>query len=106
VGKPGLVALFADGGPRGIAALRDRDADGLVPWPSSGAVTTWAEAARIALLEAVVHLLDVFDALARTTDLPAGALRETAHLLADLADPIAFIEGATGRSDTPLPVLR
>jgi hypothetical protein len=69
-------------------------------------VTTWAEAARIALLEAVVHLLDVLDALGRAPDLPAGALRETVHLLADLADPVAFIEGATGRAGSPLPLLR
>ena len=106
VGRPGLVAFFAEGGPRGIAALRDRPADGRVPWPSSGAVTTWAEAARIALLEAVVHLLDVIDALGRAPDLPAEALRDTAHLLVDLADPVAFVEGATGRAVSPLPVLR
>ena len=106
VGRPGLVAFFADGGPRGIAALRDRSADGLVPWPSSGAVTTWVEAIRIALLEATVHLLDVLNALGRAPDVPAEALRETAHLLADLADPVAFVEGATGRAASPLPVLR
>jgi uncharacterized protein (TIGR03083 family) len=106
VGRPGLVAFFADGGPRGIAALRDRAADGLVPWPSSGAVTTWVEAIRIALMEATVHLLDVLDALGRAPDVPAEALRETAHLLADLADPVAFVEGATGRAVSPLPVLR
>jgi uncharacterized protein (TIGR03083 family) len=105
-GRAGLVASFADVGPRGIAAFRERPADGLVPWPSSGAVMTWAEAARIALLEAVAHLLDVLDALGRAPDLPAEALRETVHLLADLADPVAFIEGATGRADSPLPVLR
>ncbi len=69
-------------------------------------MTTWAEAARIALLEAVVHLLDVIDALGRAPDLPAEALRDTAHLLADLADPVAFVEGATGRAGSPLPVLR
>ena len=106
VGRPGLVAFFAEGGPRAIASLRDRDAEGLVPWPASGALTTWVEAARIALLEAVVHLLDVLDALGRAPDLPAGELRETAHLLVDLADPVAFIEAATGRAGSPLPVLR
>lgn len=104
VGRPGLVAVFADVGPRAIAALRGRPADGCVPW--AAAVTTWAEATRIVLMESVVHLLDVLDALARVPDVPAEALRETAHLLADLADPVAFIEGATGRADSPLPVLR
>jgi uncharacterized protein (TIGR03083 family) len=106
VGRPGLVAFFAEGGPRGIAALRGHPADGLVPWPASAAVTTWAEAARIALLEAVVHLLDVLDALGRPPEVLAEALRETVHLLADLADPVAFAEGATGRARSPLPVLR
>jgi len=34
-------------------------------------------------------------------------LRDTAHLLADLADPVAFVEAATARSAvSPLPVLR
>ena len=54
-----------------------------------------------------MHLLDVLDGLGRAPDVPAEALRETAHLLADLADPVAFVEAATGRSATsPLPVLR
>jgi uncharacterized protein (TIGR03083 family) len=107
VGRAGLVALFADTGPLGIAALSGRPADGLVPWPAAAAVTTWAEAARIVLLESTVHLLDVLDGLGRAPDLPADALCETAHLLADLADPVAFVEAATGRSATsPLPVLR
>ena len=106
VGRPGLVAFFAQAGPRGIAALCERPADGLLLWPASG-VTTWGEATRIVLLESTVHLLDGFDALGRAPDVPAAALRETAHLLADLADPVAFVEAATGRSSSsPLPVLR
>jgi len=105
-GPPGLVAFFADAGPRAVAALRDRPADGLVSWPAAG-VTTWVEAIRIVLLEFVVHLLDVLDGLGRAPDVPEPALRETAHLLADLADPVAFVEAATGRSAmSPLPVLR
>jgi uncharacterized protein (TIGR03083 family) len=107
VGPPGLVALFADTGPLGIAELRSRPSDGLVPWPAAAAVTTWAEATRIVLLESTVHLLDVLDGLGRPPELPAAALREAAHLLADLADPVAFVEAATGRSSrSPLPVLR
>jgi len=106
VGRPGLVAFFAQAGPRGIAALRERPADGLLLWPASG-VTTWGEATRIVLLESTVHLLDVLDALGRAPDVPAAALRGTAHLLAELADPVAFVEAATGRSaSSPLPVLR
>jgi uncharacterized protein (TIGR03083 family) len=106
VGRPGLVAFFAEAGPRGIAALRERPADGLLLWPASG-VTTWGEATRIVLLESTVHLLDVLHALGRAPDVPAAALRDTAHLLAELADPVAFVEAATGRSaSSPLPVLR
>ena len=59
------------------------------------------------LLESTVHLLDVLDAPGRAPDVPAAALRDTAHLLADLADPVALVEAATGRSaSSPLPVLR
>jgi uncharacterized protein (TIGR03083 family) len=106
VGPSGLVAFFAEAGPRGIAALRDRPADGRLLWPAAG-VTTWGEAVRIVLLESTVHLLDVLDALGRAPDVPGAALREVAHLLAELADPVAFVEAATGRSATsPLPVLR
>lgn len=107
LGRPALVALFADAGPAGIAALRGRPATGLVPWPGAGALTTWVEAVRIVLVESVVHLLDVLDALGRTPDVPPDGLRETADVLAELADPVAFIEAATGRSATsPLPLLR
>ncbi|MBV9923129.1 MAG: hypothetical protein JOY78_20080, partial [Pseudonocardia sp.] len=33
VGRAGLVASFAEFGPRGIAAFREVPGDGLVPWP-------------------------------------------------------------------------
>jgi uncharacterized protein (TIGR03083 family) len=105
--RPTLVALFSDDGPRAIAALRGQAADARLPWPGVEAMTTWVEALRIVLMESVVHVLDVLDALGRRPDVPAAGLRETAHLLAELADPVEFIEGATGRSATaPLPVLR
>ena len=107
LGRPALVGLFAEAGPAGIVALRGRPAAGLVPWPGAGAVTTWVEAVRIVLVESVVHLLDVLDGLGLPPDLPAEALRETAHVLAEIADPVPFIEAATGRSTgSPLPVLR
>jgi len=70
-------------------------------------MTTWVEALRIVLMESVVHLLDVVNGLARAPEIPADALHETALLLAEVADPVRFIEAATGRSpDSPLPVLR
>ncbi|HEX6500444.1 MAG TPA: maleylpyruvate isomerase N-terminal domain-containing protein [Micromonosporaceae bacterium] len=73
------------------------------------AVLAFGEALRIALLEAVVHYLD----LARALDLPVPGpvvgepLRATAALLAEVADPVVFVERATGRSDVEvLPVIR
>lgn len=105
--RTALVAFYADDGPRAVAALRSRAPESLVPWPGTGAVTTWVEALRIVLMESVVHLLDLLDGLNRTPEVPGAALRETVHLLAEVAEPVRLIEAATGRStDSPLPVLR
>src|SRR5690625_5032087 len=105
--RSALVAIFAEDGPRAIAALRNRGPRSLVPWPGADALTTWAEALRIVLMESVVHVLDVFDGLGLEPNVPEAALRETTHLLAEVAEPVRLIEAATGRSsDAPLPVLR
>src|ERR671916_1590104 len=105
--RAALVALYADDGPRAIEALRRREPTSQVPWPGAGAMTTWVEALRIVLMESVVHLLDVVPGLARAPEIPEDALRETALLLAEIAEPVRLIEAATGRSpDSPLPVLR
>jgi uncharacterized protein (TIGR03083 family) len=107
LGPPALVALFAEDGPRAVDALRGRAPASLIPWPATGRMTTWVEALRIVLMESVVHLLDVLDGLSRDPCVPAPGLRETAHLLAEVAEPVMFIEAATGRSaQSPLPVLR
>lgn len=105
--RAALVARYAVDGPRGTAALRTAGAGPLLPWPAAGVVVPLVEGVRIILMESVVHLLDVLDALALPPDVPADALCETAGLLADVADPLALIEAATGRRATsPLPVLR
>jgi hypothetical protein len=101
LGRPALVAFFAEDAPRGIAALRSHAPDARVPWPGAAAVTTWAEAVRVVLMEAVVHLLDVLDGLGRPADVPLAGLRDTAHMLADLADPVEFVNAATGASSPP-----
>ncbi|MDF0528702.1 maleylpyruvate isomerase N-terminal domain-containing protein [Tsukamurella sp. 8F] len=108
VGDPGeLVQPFADDGPRAIATLRAADAETLVPWPAAGTSIRLVEAVRIILMESVVHLLDVLDAVGMSPAVADDALQETAALLAEVADPIAFIEAATGRADhSPLPVIR
>ena len=66
------------------------------------------EAAAIVIMEAVVHGLDLADAIGTTPDdLPSGPVRFTTDLLASLADPVDFIESATGRrAPNVLPVLR
>lgn len=102
-----LVAAFADTGGRAVDALRSHRCDDPVPWPAANAVTTWDEAVRIVLLESVVHLYDVLDALGRPPDVPGDGPREAAHLLAEVAGPARFVAAATGRSDEAvLPVLR
>lgn len=102
-----LVACYADDGQRAIAALRSRQPTSLIAWPGVAGVTTWVQALRIVLMESVVHLLDVADALACAPEIDEAALRETSHFLTDIADPVRLIEAASGRSSTsPFPVLR
>ena len=106
-GRDRLVGLYAEDGPRGIEALRRAGARTLVPWPAAGVAVALVEGVRIILMESTVHLLDVLDALGRAPEPPADALRETADLLAAVADPVALIEAASGRvAASPLPVLR
>ena len=67
------------------------------------------EALRIFVLEGVAHYLDVAAALEldRPGPMAGQALKVTVDLLAETADPIAFIDAATGRDDAPvLPVMR
>lgn len=102
-----LVDRFRVRGPRAVRRLREADPARVVPWPPGVAATTLAEAVRIVLMEAVVHLLDVLRAVDRDPDVPPAALAETAQLLAEVPPAVEFIEAATGRSGrSPLPVLR
>ena len=52
--------------------------------------------------------MDLCAAIGATTNsIPAPAMRHTVELLASMAEPVSFIEAATGRAATPvLPVLR
>ena len=67
-----------------------------------------AEAMSIAVLEAVVHGLDLCAAVGLPpTSIPAAPMRHTVGLLAHMAEPVAFVEAATGRTSAEvLPVLR
>jgi uncharacterized protein (TIGR03083 family) len=65
------------------------------------------EVLAIGILEAVVHGLDLVRAVDAAPEPPGPALAFTVDLLADLAEPVAFVEAATGRSAASvLPVLR
>ncbi|WP_460962510.1 maleylpyruvate isomerase N-terminal domain-containing protein [Parasphingorhabdus pacifica] len=103
-----LVAQFREVAPDVLADLRGRDLERRVDYGGL-AVITASEALRIFLLEAVVHYFDMAVAL----DLPvpgpmAGEpLHATARLLAEVADPVALIDAATGRGQPwVFPVLR
>ena len=101
-----LVPRFADGGPPSIAALREAGPV-TVEYFIAGSIPL-GEAARLALLEATVHLLDVLRALDRDPAIvPAAALEITCDLLAAMTPAVDLVEAATGRTSTsPFPVLR
>ena len=65
-----------------------------------------AEAMSIAVLEAVVHGLDLCAAVDwPPSSIPPSPMQHTVGLH-DIAEPVSFIEAATGRTSTPvLPVL-
>jgi uncharacterized protein (TIGR03083 family) len=103
-----LVADFAAAAPQAIAAAREVPLDRVIAY-GRHAVIPLREAARMALMEAVVHYLDI----ARAAGLPVpgpldgGPLRATAELLTAVADPVEVIEHATGRTGAdPFPVVR
>jgi hypothetical protein len=53
-----------------------------------------------------MHGLDLADALRHVADLPARAVAHTVDVLAQVAEPVEFIDAATGRSSTRvLPIL-
>ncbi|WP_190818081.1 maleylpyruvate isomerase N-terminal domain-containing protein [Saccharopolyspora pogona] len=103
-----LVAEFTEVAPKVVAALRGADLNRPVDY-GGVAVVPAGEALRIFVMEAVVHYFDMATAL----DLPVPGpmegepLRETVHLLTDTADPVAFVDAATGRG-TPgiFPIMR
>jgi uncharacterized protein (TIGR03083 family) len=100
-----MIEQFASVGPKAVDAARRL---GPVAVDYSGlAVLRLDEAARIGIVEATVHLLDLQRALGRTPDVPADGLRHTASILSEMAPAVDFIEVATGRGDASLfPVMR
>ena len=100
-----LIATFAVTGPQVIASMQ---ASGpiVVEYFGNGTIPI-VEAMSIAILEAVVHGLDLCAATGASTDsIPSAAMRHTVELLATMAEPVSFIDAATGRVASPvLPVL-
>ena len=101
-----LVAQFGVTGPQVIATI---EASGpiVVEYFGNGTIPI-VEAMSIAILEAVVHGVDLCAAIGANADsIPSEAVRHTVELLASIAEPVSFIDAATGRSTDPvLPVLR
>ena len=101
-----LVALFTVTAPEVVAAI---EAAGPIAVEYFGNGTfPLVEAMSIAVLESVVHGLDLCAAVdARTASIPHGPMQHTVQLLASMAEAVPFVEVATGRSTTQvLPVLR
>jgi uncharacterized protein (TIGR03083 family) len=101
-----FIARFLVDAPAALA--RAREAGPIVIDYFGNGTFPFSEAVAIGVMESVVHGLDLADAVdARRGDMPPGPVQFTTDLLASLADPVDFIEAATGRrSPTVLPVLR
>ena len=100
-----LVSLFAVTGPQVIATV-EACGPTVIEYFGNGTFPI-VEVLSIAILEAVVHGLDLCAAIDATTDTtPPAAMHHTVALLASIAEPASFIEAATGRVPTAvLPVL-
>ncbi|MBA8825281.1 uncharacterized protein (TIGR03083 family) [Saccharopolyspora lacisalsi] len=103
-----LVEAFTTTAPRAIAECEQLDPTRPIDYTGMGIVPR-GEAGRIVLMEAVVHYFDIASALGMTMPGPMAGepVRDTTLLLAEVADPVALIEAATGRGEPPVfPVLR
>lgn len=101
-----LVALFAVTAPEVIASLEE--AGPIVIEYFGNGTFPIVEAMSIAVLEAVVHGVDLCAATdASAATIPQSPVEHTVGLLASMAEPVSFIDVATGRSSIDvLPVLR
>ena len=100
-----LVSMFAVTGPAVIATV-EASGPTVIEYFGNGTFPI-VEVMSIAILEAVVHGLDLCAAIDAATDtIPPAAMHHTVELLASIAEPASFIEAATGRIGTAvLPVL-
>jgi uncharacterized protein (TIGR03083 family) len=100
-----FVSMFRETAPEVLANVRAAGPI-VVEYLGNGAFPL-TEVLSIGLLEAVVHGLDLRAAVDELPALPEVTMAFATDLLASMADPMEFIEAATGRrSDPVLPVLR
>jgi uncharacterized protein (TIGR03083 family) len=106
VSREDLIARFVVEAPAVIASVRDAGPI-VIDYFGNGTFPI-AEAAAITIMEAVVHGLDLCDAIGhRPEDMPSSPVTFTTELLASLPDAVDFIDAATGRrSPAVLPVIR
>ncbi|MER5349330.1 maleylpyruvate isomerase family mycothiol-dependent enzyme [Kitasatospora sp. NPDC002551] len=105
LGPRALVARFAEDGSQVLAWIADRSPETVIAHPLLDTVTLGA-LTEVAVMEATVHLLDLTAAVGGPPPPPA-ALDATRALLAEVADPVEFIEAAAGRTgNAVLPVIR
>ncbi|MFB6889873.1 maleylpyruvate isomerase N-terminal domain-containing protein [Kitasatospora sp. NPDC056327] len=105
LGPRALVARFAEDGARVLEWLGEVPPQTAIGHPLLGTVTLGA-LTEVAVMEATVHLLDLTAAVGGPPP-TAEALEATRLLLAEVADPVEFIEAAAGRTRDPvLPVIR
>jgi uncharacterized protein (TIGR03083 family) len=100
-----LRATFTVDAPAALTAVREAGPV-VIRYVNQGPFPL-AEALSIVVLEAVVHGLDLARAVDRVPDVPPAAVLFTVRLLADVADPIPFVEAATGRAGLDFfPIIR
>lgn len=105
VDRETLVARFDAELPEAFERLSGLSRDTVIPHPMLESVSLGAFL-DMAIMEATVHWLDVVDAVGGPEPEPL-ALERARDVLAAVADPLEFVEAASGRSGrTVLPVMR
>ncbi|MDH6281539.1 maleylpyruvate isomerase family mycothiol-dependent enzyme [Prescottella agglutinans] len=105
VDRATLVERFDTELPEAFERLTGLSRETVIPHPILESVSLGAFL-DMAIMEATVHWLDVIDAVGGPAPEEA-ALERARDVLAAVADPLAFVEAASGRSSrTVLPVMR
>ena len=92
-----MTDAFATVGPQALRSARSLGDRVVVDYLGMGQLPV-AEVLTIGIVEATVHLLDLERALGVEPTVPAAGLAHTAAALTAMTDPVAFVEGLTGRA--------